>query len=38
MSTKDLFSRANVDFSRFQPKQFSWQLEGKVATITLNRP
>jgi enoyl-CoA hydratase/carnithine racemase len=38
MSTKDLFSRANVDFTRFQPKHFGWQLDGKVATITLNRP
>ncbi len=38
MSTKDLFFRANVDFKNFKPKHFGWQLEGKVATITLNRP
>jgi enoyl-CoA hydratase/carnithine racemase len=38
MSTTARFSPAEVDFTRFQPKHFGWQLEGKVATITLNRP
>ena len=38
MNTQDLFTPANVDFSRFAPKHFGWQLDGKVATITLNRP
>lgn len=27
-----------VDFSAYQPKHFDWSLDGKVATITLNRP
>ena len=27
-----------IDFSRFEPQHFLWSLEGKVATITLNRP
>jgi enoyl-CoA hydratase/carnithine racemase len=27
-----------VDFRAFQPRHFGWQLDGKVATITLNRP
>jgi enoyl-CoA hydratase/carnithine racemase len=38
MKTQDSFTPANVDFRNFKPKHFSWQLEGKVATITLNRP
>ena len=38
MKTQDQFAPANVDFSNFQPKHFGWSLEGKVATITLNRP
>ncbi len=38
MGTKELFFRSGVDFSKFKPKHFGWQLEGKVATITLNRP
>jgi len=38
MKTQDSFAPANVDFRNFQPKHFRWQLEGKVATITLNRP
>ena len=29
---------AGVDFSAFTPRHFDWQLDGKVATITLNRP
>lgn len=27
-----------MDFSNFTPKHFLWRLDGKVATITLNRP
>lgn len=27
-----------IDFTRYQPKHFLWALDGKVATITLNRP
>ncbi|MCG8691986.1 MAG: enoyl-CoA hydratase family protein [Minwuiales bacterium] len=29
---------ADVDFSTYKPKSFLWSLDGKVATITLNRP
>ena len=38
MKTQDGFTPANVDFRNFQPKHFRWQLDGKVATITLDRP
>jgi enoyl-CoA hydratase/carnithine racemase len=38
MKTLDLFTPANVDFRTFQPRHFGWQLDGKVATVTLNRP
>ena len=38
MNTLDLFTPANVDFRTFQPRHFGWQLDGKVATVTLNRP
>ena len=38
MKTQDSFTPANVDFRNFQPKHFGWKLDGKVATITLNRP
>lgn len=27
-----------VDFARYRPEHFLWSLDGKVATITLNRP
>jgi enoyl-CoA hydratase/carnithine racemase len=30
--------RNRTDFAHYQPKHFLWSLEGKVATITLNRP
>ena len=30
--------RIRMDFSRYRPKHFLWSLDGKVATITLNRP
>jgi enoyl-CoA hydratase/carnithine racemase len=32
------FRPAGLDFSNFKPKHFLWKVEGKVATITLNRP
>jgi enoyl-CoA hydratase/carnithine racemase len=38
MKTQDRFTRANVDFGKFEPKHFGWKLDGKVATVTLNRP
>jgi enoyl-CoA hydratase/carnithine racemase len=38
MKTLDLFTPVNLDFRTFQPRHFGWQLDGKVATVTLNRP
>ncbi len=38
MSTKERFLPAGLDFRHFQAKHFLWQLDGTVATITLNRP
>jgi enoyl-CoA hydratase/carnithine racemase len=35
--TSSRFRPTRVDFSNFKPKHFLWQLDGKVATITLNR-
>ncbi|BBK38529.1 enoyl-CoA hydratase [Allostella sp. ATCC 35155] len=32
------FDRTRIDFARYQPQHFRWQLDGKVATITLDRP
>ena len=32
------FRPERIDFASFAPKHFLWQREGKVATITLNRP
>jgi enoyl-CoA hydratase/carnithine racemase len=32
------FKPPRVDFAGFRPKHFLWQRDGKVATITLNRP
>ncbi len=32
------FRPSRVDFSNFRPQHFLWRLDGKVATITLNRP
>jgi enoyl-CoA hydratase/carnithine racemase len=29
---------AQADFSDFRPQHFRWQLDGKVATVTLDRP
>ncbi len=38
MTTKQRFLPEHLDFSAFHPKHFGWQLDGKVATITLDRP
>jgi len=32
------FDRTRIDFASYRPQHFLWQLDGKVATITLNRP
>jgi len=32
------FRPARVDFANFKPQHFVWRLDGKVATVTLNRP
>jgi enoyl-CoA hydratase/carnithine racemase len=32
------FHPPRVDFANLKPRHFLWQLDGKVATITLNRP
>lgn len=32
------FRPPRVDFANFKPQHFGWQLDGKVATVTLNRP
>jgi enoyl-CoA hydratase/carnithine racemase len=31
-------SSNRIDFAAFRPEHFSWALDGKVATVTLNRP
>jgi enoyl-CoA hydratase/carnithine racemase len=36
--TAQRFHPPRVDFANFKPQNFLWQLDGKVATITLNRP
>jgi len=36
--TAKRFHPARVDFANLQPKHFLWTVEGKVATVTLNRP
>ncbi len=36
--TADRFRPTRVDFADFKPQHFLWQREGKVATVTLNRP
>jgi enoyl-CoA hydratase/carnithine racemase len=36
--TAKRFNPAGLDFSNFKPKHFLWTVDGKVATITLNRP
>src|SRR5215470_9413000 len=37
-NTAKRFQPPRVDFANFKPKNFLWQRDGKVATITLNRP
>ena len=37
-ATAARFNPPRVDFSKFTPRHFQWQRDGKVATITLNRP
>jgi enoyl-CoA hydratase/carnithine racemase len=37
-STASRFRPKGVDFASFAPRHFLWRLDGKVATITLNRP
>ncbi|MCZ7659330.1 MAG: enoyl-CoA hydratase family protein [Xanthobacteraceae bacterium] len=37
-STAQRFHPTRVDFSDLKPKHFGWQRDGKVATVTLNRP
>ena len=32
------FQPPRIDFANLKPKHFLWRLDGKVATITLNRP
>jgi enoyl-CoA hydratase/carnithine racemase len=36
--TAKRFQPPRVDFANLKPKNFLWQRDGKVATITLNRP
>jgi enoyl-CoA hydratase/carnithine racemase len=36
--TERRFRPPRVDFADFKPQHFGWRLDGKVATITLNRP
>jgi enoyl-CoA hydratase/carnithine racemase len=32
------FNPPRIDFANFRPQHFLWQRDGKVATVTLNRP
>ena len=32
------YDRNRIDFATYKPQHFLWSLDGKVATITLNRP
>ena len=36
--TAQRFRPPRIDFRNFKPRHFVWKLDGKVATITLNRP
>jgi len=36
-TTAQRFRPPRVDFAKFKPQHFLWQLDGKVATVTLNR-
>ena len=37
-TTAGRFRPPRLDFADFRPRHFDWQLDGKVATVTLNRP
>ena len=37
-TTAARFRPPRVDFAKFKPQHFLWQADGKVATVTLNRP
>jgi enoyl-CoA hydratase/carnithine racemase len=36
--TAQRFRPPRIDFADFKPRHFLWNVEGKVATVTLNRP
>ncbi len=36
--TAQRFRPSRIDFANFKPQHFVWKLDGKVATVTLNRP
>ena len=36
--TAQRFHPTRLDFANFRPEHFLWQVDGRVATITLNRP
>jgi enoyl-CoA hydratase/carnithine racemase len=38
LETKQRFKPPRLDFTNLRPRHFLWQREGKVATVTLNRP
>jgi len=38
MRTQDRFAPAQVEFADYRPRHFGWRLDGRVATVTLNRP
>jgi enoyl-CoA hydratase/carnithine racemase len=38
LDTARRFLPARIDFTNFKPRHFGWKLDGKVATVTLNRP
>src|SRR6516162_2999481 len=38
LDTAQRFRPPRVDFANLKPRHFLWKLDGKVATITLNRP
>jgi enoyl-CoA hydratase/carnithine racemase len=38
LDTSQRFRPPRIDFANFSPRYFVWRLDGRVATITLNRP
>ena len=38
LATAERFRPSRLDFSNFKPRHFRWDRDGKVATVTLNRP